>query len=287
MKILKIIATPFVFIWKWIKETAWVQPLLIVGIIFGIIFAIPSISNWVKGWFNNGDGLDYYETVQLSLNGAYKGESEVDKFLTSYEKAQSFKNGEKNATEADFASFKKEYGEKFFLVFTQSDCEFCENISDGLEELKDNWKNYNVGDGALETYKCWSIICNQEIDKNEQKQYTETKAFEYILNDHSSLFEDMQTFGLRNTYYTNQTSSDKSTIKDYITNFLKGVNDIHVPCVMLFDLSGNKSSNGEGWNYLANTIFFEIPSNYDTNEVTRAKFLAQCWYGKGDFEIKK
>ena len=44
MNILRKIATPFVAIWRWIKETAWVQPLLIVGIIFAIIFSIPSIT---------------------------------------------------------------------------------------------------------------------------------------------------------------------------------------------------------------------------------------------------
>ena len=50
MKVLKILATPFIAIWRWIKETAWVQPLLIVGLIFGIIFSIPSITSWVKSW---------------------------------------------------------------------------------------------------------------------------------------------------------------------------------------------------------------------------------------------
>ena len=46
MKVLKILATPFIAIWRWIKETAWVQPLLIVGLIFGIMLgdALPHIS---------------------------------------------------------------------------------------------------------------------------------------------------------------------------------------------------------------------------------------------------
>ena len=44
MKILKVIATPFVALWRWIKETAWVQPLLIVGCIFAVIFSIPCLN---------------------------------------------------------------------------------------------------------------------------------------------------------------------------------------------------------------------------------------------------
>ena len=35
-------------IWEWIKSTAWVQPLLIVAIIFGVIFSINTITNAIK-----------------------------------------------------------------------------------------------------------------------------------------------------------------------------------------------------------------------------------------------
>ena len=43
MKILKAIGAFFARIWRWIKETAWVQPLLIVGAIFAIIFAFEPV----------------------------------------------------------------------------------------------------------------------------------------------------------------------------------------------------------------------------------------------------
>ena len=48
MKFLKILDTPFVKLWGWIKDTAWVQPLLIVGCIFGVIFSIPYISKGIQ-----------------------------------------------------------------------------------------------------------------------------------------------------------------------------------------------------------------------------------------------
>ena len=117
--------------------------------------------------------------------------------------------------------------------------------------------------------------------------YVNKKAFEYILDDHSTMFEDMIKFGTTNTYYNNLETSAKSTLKGYIENFLKSVDSVHVPCVVLFDLTDNPSSNGTNWNYIANTVFFEVPTTYDTNEVTRANFLAQAWYGINDFKIKK
>lgn len=84
MKILKVIATPFVALWRWIKETAWVQPLLIVGCIFAVIFSIPYISQGIQNLTNSSDdSLSYYKNHLLSMNGAYKGanDNEAEKFL--------------------------------------------------------------------------------------------------------------------------------------------------------------------------------------------------------------
>lgn len=287
MEILRKIATPFVAIWRWIKETAWVQPLLIVGLIFGVIFSIPSTTNAIKNANKNEDnGLSYYNEIRLSLDDAYKGNSQVDQFFSSYAAAQGFKNGNTRYSQSDLDSFKKVYGEKFFLVFAKSDCTFCENISNALIQLRDNFDTtYKLGESSA-PYKAYSIVCDQDMG-DAKDYYIEKDAFEYILDDHSTLFEDMVKFGTTNTYYNNLETSEKSTLKGYIENFLKSNNDVHVPCVVLFDLTDNTSNNGSEWNYIANTVFFEIPSNFDTNEVTRANFLAQAWYGLGDFKIKK
>ena len=244
MNILKKLATPFVAIWRWIKETAWVQPLLIVGVIFAVIFSIPSITKAIQNATSESDdGLDYYDDINLSLDDAYNGKSEADQFFTSYAKAQGYKNGNTKYTVDDLNSFKTTYGEKFFLVFAQSNCEYCENISDALIQLRDNWDGtYKLGD-TTEPYKAYSIICDQDMGDNAD-YYVNKKAFEYILDDHSTMFEDMIKFGTTNTYYNNLETSAKSTLKGYIENFLKSVDSVHVPCVVLFDLTDNPSSNG-------------------------------------------
>ena len=90
MKVLSAIGRFFARIGRWIKETAWIQPLLIVGAIFAVIFAIPHIINGVKGWFNDSDAANtFYAQYRLSLTGADKiktgedvGSSQVDKFFT-------------------------------------------------------------------------------------------------------------------------------------------------------------------------------------------------------------
>ena len=87
MKVLKKIAAPFIAIGRWIKETAWVQPLLIVGCVFAIIFSIPSITKAIQDATKETD-IDWYAVKQLSLDGTAKGTSEVDKFLEDYNNAQ-------------------------------------------------------------------------------------------------------------------------------------------------------------------------------------------------------
>ena len=86
MKVLSAIGAFFARIGRWIKETAWIQPLLIVGAIFAVIFAIPHIIDGVKGWFDESDAANkYFAKYQLSLKdaditgeGKFVGSSKVD-----------------------------------------------------------------------------------------------------------------------------------------------------------------------------------------------------------------
>lgn len=60
-KLFKAIGGFFKKIWEWIRQTAWVQPLLIVGIIFGLIFSINPIINAIQSAVNaSNDGEFYY-----------------------------------------------------------------------------------------------------------------------------------------------------------------------------------------------------------------------------------
>ena len=80
-KFLKVIGTPFIKLWTWIKETAWVQPLLIVGIIFAIIFSIPSITSWVQSWNFGSDSYTFLKNNQLSLKGITDTTSEGEAYF--------------------------------------------------------------------------------------------------------------------------------------------------------------------------------------------------------------
>lgn len=66
MKVLKAIGRFFAKIWNWIKETAWIQPLLIVGLIFGVIFAIPPITKGIEELQENGPKYGFIDKHTVS-----------------------------------------------------------------------------------------------------------------------------------------------------------------------------------------------------------------------------
>ena len=85
MNILKKLATPFIVVGRWIKETAWVQPLLIVGVIFAIIFSIPSITSGIQGLIDSqSDDMNWYKNFQISLDGTYDKTSDANDFFADF-----------------------------------------------------------------------------------------------------------------------------------------------------------------------------------------------------------
>ena len=58
-------------IWEWIKSTAWVQPLIIVAIIFGVIFSINPITNAIKEAVEADDTGEFYVEHNVKYNELY------------------------------------------------------------------------------------------------------------------------------------------------------------------------------------------------------------------------
>ena len=126
MVVLRAIGRFFARIGRWIKETAWVQPLLIVGGIFAIIFSIPYLTKWVKSWFSETSASEkYYTSKKVSLKNAEDHKSDVDglfDYLVSYS----------NSDAEGIAKGEKKFGKKFFLTLVQENCSACEDRYDSL-----------------------------------------------------------------------------------------------------------------------------------------------------------
>ena len=122
----------------WIKNTAWIQPLLIVGIIFGVIFSIPSIVKAVKkGKSEKATYNTYYHNFKYSLEG--EADSKADKFTTRLEEVF---NGDEEGFKQDFGDL----GDKFFVAFVAKECDKCEEAKEGFSTFE---KKFNKNESYM------------------------------------------------------------------------------------------------------------------------------------------
>lgn len=56
---------------NWVKNTAWIQPLLIVGVIFGVILCIKPVTSWIGGLFNPDETYAFYREHNSDIDTVY------------------------------------------------------------------------------------------------------------------------------------------------------------------------------------------------------------------------
>ncbi|MDY0214918.1 MAG: hypothetical protein RBS24_05325 [Bacilli bacterium] len=263
-KILSVIGGFFVSIWRWIKETAWVQPLLIVGIIFGVIFAIPSIVSGINAINERNNSAEaYYRRFQVSLAGAEN--SSADKLL---EEIKSNSEG----TSTSLA------GQKFFIVFVQSDnkCAACTAARDGFEYLEGDGKTLlKEGNFGLKT-----IFVDEELTKKNtddwKKDGTVTEdneaktAFEAFLTRNYSKFEDFAG-AAQETHFYNNRGITEAQISDIES---ASVDKFQTPTIIQVDFTASNSG--------VSNVFIGVNAVTDT-KLSKAQYLADAWNYEGIF----
>ncbi len=206
MKILKAIGSVFGRIWRWIKETAWVQPLLIVGAIFAVIFSIPYFTDWVNSL--GGGSENYYTAHRRSLEGELEINadpaapvSEADKITQSINV-----NSFGDAYTEDYNQF----GEKFFLVYVSEDCSSCKDIQAAFQELEDYWGSRYVpttttivGQSAPTKlpFTIHTIFTDETSSTDDDNENNSDSAFQRHLQIYTDFFEDAGTRLLEQTPY--------------------------------------------------------------------------------------
>ena len=270
MKVLRAIGGFFARIGRWIKETAWIQPLLIVGAIFAVIFAIPHIIDGVKSWFDESDAANkYFAKYQLSLKGAdvipdgeYVGTSDVDVLFTNIE--------EKKADE-----IKSKYGEKFFVAFVQEDSSTCKELYGGLKMFQDKWSNNNAEFAGLEgSFKLYTVYTDSISEEDD-----ETNLFNEVWSNHIELFEDFaRSDYLENTFY----AKNKNYKTENYLNAFVGASDaktcpMSTPLVMYFDFNTNTNPIKNQRIVGLSDVIFSVDGSSDLD---KARTLRDCWSHK-------
>lgn len=248
----------FVRIWNWIKNTAWIQPLLIVGIIFGIIFSIPSITTAIKNAQTKYSSAEtYYGKYQLSLAG--EDDSPAQKLIN-------------NILDENLD------GQKFFLVFVASDCSACEEAKGGFYTLQHKFSKSELGGNS---FAMKTIFTDEDTNEND---LTTTAFVHFLLNPDTAAFMSNVVDYVKETsvYYQKHmlgqsTRSAADDILDSIENGTESSSLFQTPTVMLVDFTEKAIAANR---YGVTQAFVGVPGddNYD-----KALFLADCWNGTGDF----
>lgn len=289
MIILKSIGAFFVKIWRWIKETAWVQPLLIVGAIFAVIFSIPYITNWVASWNEAGNGA-FYSSYQVSLEGEDTKDSKVSKadMITALIEDACLnhaygKDDMSGKTKDEIVAYQNEtygeviknYGEKFFLVYTANDNSTANDFEEGFKFLRDNWNNskYNLKahDDKNLDFKIHVINSSEESSNDEDFDITlgKVSAFHRYLTNYTELFNEAGPWLYENMPYVFNTTGEIDKFERF--SVVDNVNDFPVPSICLVDFTAEAIADGRAG--LSEVIFTGNGST--ANE--KAEFLLDMW----------
>ena len=273
MVVLSAIGRFFKKIWDWIKQTAWIQPLLIVGVIFGVIFSIPSIVNAVKNAkTEKSKYAAYYHQYKLSFDGQDK--SEVDKFtseLTAIMKDPTPTNLEK--FDHDFGD---KCGDKFFISFVSKKCDQCEEAKDGFElfEERFNNKKYESYASKVDKNEKFKMVTIFTDDENEDTT-SKVTAFSKYLDRNQDFFEAASSGIQDTTYFTNGHISE-SALEGFET---ADETNFYSPTILLVEL-GDKAKANDGRLSGVNELMFGLDGS---DKFAKAKTLLDCWNHTGDF----
>lgn len=266
MAVLAAIGAFFKKIWDWIKQTAWIQPLLIVGIIFGVIFSIPAIVNAIKSAQEQAAATEnYYHKYQLTLEGGE--ESAADKTTKIIYEAMD------KPTEENIAAVKTEVGtDKFFFMYVSDTCENCIQAKYGFDYLEKNWNNsdpnggFYVGEG--QEFKLVSIFTDEYTS-----QTTSSKtAFVQYMERYPNFFELAAEAAQNTDYYTLGKLSDSdiaALAEAHPDNFL-------TPTILLFDFTSEAPQIG------VSEVMFGVDGASDKD---KAELLLHCWNHSDEFSV--
>lgn len=293
MKILRAIGGFFAKIGRWIANTAWIQPLLIVGGIFAIIFSIPYIK---KAFEKDPDTTDYNYEYYTSDDKLLTGDKV--NLLFSYLAEGNGLKGNQGAIDKIAQAF----GTKFFITFIEQDSE-CSSQVGAWQFLNDNWSNaawWGESYAGHGMFKLYTVLCGAR-DTTDKVKYIKKIA---NLENNKNFFDTMtEAFGeggeLSYPLYKNLINDGNQTkvesLQSSITTLCKEGTDttndnFQTPFTMMFDYS-KTISNDDAFHVRGITAMFfgitDIMKDSEKNYATKAQTLRDCWSYQGIFEDKK
>ena len=267
MKVLRAIGAFFAKIGRWIANTAWIQPLLIVGGIFGVIFAIPYIKTAIEeAQVDNTDYKYAYYTnaaraLDLKENSTSKKSADVlFSSLESY----------------DYKTINDNFGTKFFVSFVEKDCSACKECVEGYQEYAKSNKKF----------KLYTII----MDKKDSDDVAYAKR---LFIEYNQFFGTLcTTFGEEDKGEYALYKNDSSVKDTYVSNLEKIDNatsevgeGFDTPFTFMYDYDKIEQESKYVNASRVTAVFFNYVSLIEdtTNKFTKKLMLDDIWNYQGKF----
>ena len=271
MVILKAIGAFFARIWRWIKETAWVQPLLIVGTIFAVIFSIPYITNWVES-FSPSSANAFYTAYQQTLEGeTLNGYDEKDSDTAADKLTADIYENTLATLGNHQASINSSYGEKFFLLFVNSSNSSSTGNESAFRYLNDYWKNYLIPSDSRD-FKYYTIFEDDDSGNDGDYEDTLPEAFHRYLYNNMDFFTsgDIMDHLMDAPYYSRTGANDSNYEAFALASGADSFTEFPVPSILLIDYSPEAISAGRAG-------LSEIVFSLSGEDSAKAKTLLNMW----------
>lgn len=265
MIVLKAIGRFFAKIGRWIRDTAWVQPLLIVGGIFAIIFSIPKfVELGKKAKEESNAAQTFFENKMISSQGKEGKLSEgsvLDSYFSELEKEHASKEEAYNAINDVLQVNNKQ----FFVVFVDKTTA-CDSLYTGLNYLKNNWDNKEFQEYKVQGQFTYRTIYVDAVDKYDE----ETKLFDDVYSRHN--FENFAA-DLYSTQFAENKSYDQDA-GDHYDSLATSASGFAVGTVLYFDYEAEAYA-GVGTYGLRSC--FTSADVAGASDYERAQSLAKAW----------
>jgi hypothetical protein len=280
MKVLRAIGAFFAKIGRWIANTAWIQPLLIVGGIFAVIFSIPYIKTAIENaQIDNTDyDYEYYKSFSLNLEEGNR----ADKLLGYLENEE-------------FDKINSEFGKKFFLAFVQEECAYCKEGVEGFKDFGANFNSWKSDEGwaADEKFSLFTILVDTK-DSNDDKKYLAQE----LISEHVQFFDELAAKFETNSNYalyknaSSQTSGYETKLNNIANSASKSedIEGIDTPFMLMYDYSKYEEDyfNCSGvtavvFNYV--DLVTAAKEYSETNKATKGFTLRDCWGYRNLFDL--
>ena len=267
MFVLKAIGRFFAKIGRWIRDTAWVQPLLIVGGIFAIIFSIPKIVSWVDSMNEESNAAQTYFEKKIVNSQGKEGDlskdSALDKFLSVLSNNDNAYDTKEKSYDAINDALKLN-GEKHFFVLFVDKTDSCNALYTGLNYLESNWENDEFKD--LKGKFTYRAIYTDAIDDYDES----TNLFEDAYDRYN--FETLAS-DLYSTQFAENKRYDQGDANHYDV-LASSASGFAVGTVLYFDYEADAYDNVSTFGLRSCFTSSDVAGS---SEYERAQKLAEAW----------